>query len=183
MFAAAAKIVAFLGFQQFASMQIRRNDLQYKTSFTSASKSLAAVDGLLDDGEAIYLATDEIERDFFDIFEKRGHITYRYADFFTDRGGNVLKGDAAATDPKLIGLIEQIVCACGRVFIGTEMSTFTGYILRLRGHIGVRNLNRYYHTKGPYGKESSGEKPSTTGSCYTCEFPIMWEMDASKNKP
>jgi hypothetical protein len=38
---------------------------------------------------------------------------------------------------KYIGMIEQVICACGRVFVGTSHSTFSGFIPRLRGYIGA----------------------------------------------
>ena len=91
------------------SIQIRRNDLQYKDSFTSASNSHAAIDDLIGNSESIYIATDETSSGFFDDFEKHGHKTYRYKDFFTDKGGKVLEGVSAAMDPKLVGLIEQVI--------------------------------------------------------------------------
>ena len=34
---------------------------------------------------------------------------------------------------KLVGCIEQAICAMGRAFFGTKESTFSSYIVRLRG--------------------------------------------------
>lgn len=52
---------------------------------------------------------------------------------------------------KHIGLVDQIVAAAGRVFIGTSLSTYTSYIQRLRGYLGttrkIKDLSCYYHNK------------------------------------
>ena len=51
---------------------------------------------------------------------------------------------------KHIGLIEQLIAASSRIFIGTSSSSFTSFIQRLRGHLGRRinkDLSCYYHDK------------------------------------
>ena len=47
-----------------------------------------------------------------------------------------------------------------------------------RGHIGVQNTNIYYHTKGPYKANGHGERVALSGSSYTTEFPITYELKA-----
>lgn len=53
--------------------------------------------------------------------------------------------------PKHIGLVEQVVAASGRMFIGTSSSTFTSFIQRLRGYMGrtehIKDLSCYYHNR------------------------------------
>ena len=43
---------------------------------------------------------------------------------------------------ELVGLVEQAICAMGRRFIGTQFSTFSSYIVRLRGFVGAPDLRR-----------------------------------------
>ena len=37
-------------------------------------------------------------------------------------------------NPDWVGMIEQVVAANGRVFVGTYWSTFTAFIVRMRGY-------------------------------------------------
>jgi hypothetical protein len=43
-----------------------------------------------------------------------------------------------------IACIEQTVCSCANIFVGTRWSTFSGYITRLRGHRRSRNAEIYF---------------------------------------
>merc|ERR1719160_1660856 len=45
---------------------------------------------------------------------------------------NVLKTYSPARISNLCGVVEQLICTFGKVFIGSEKSTFTGYIERMR---------------------------------------------------
>ena len=39
------------------------------------------------------------------------------------------------TKKVLIATVDMLICTRGRVFVGTDKSTFTGYIQRLRGYM------------------------------------------------
>jgi len=45
---------------------------------------------------------------------------------------------------ELIGLIEQIICSRGIKFVGTQLSTFSNYIYRLRGYMNDIDDKKYY---------------------------------------
>jgi len=64
-FKIAAKVISRLGLFQYSSYHIRRNELQYKSSFTSASVTLRNTENLLNSDEPLYLATDETSPEFF----------------------------------------------------------------------------------------------------------------------
>ena len=49
-------------------------------------------------------------------------------------------------NPNFHGMIEVIVCSRARAFAGTISSTFTGYILRIRGFHGLGSSS-FYHSK------------------------------------
>lgn len=36
-----------------------------------------------------------------------------------------------------VGMVEQVICANAHTFVGTPYSTFTGYITRIRGSLGL----------------------------------------------
>jgi GDP-fucose protein O-fucosyltransferase len=57
-------------------------------------------------------------------------FTVRFLDDFIDRahlGDNHLNQNH-------LGMVEQTVCANAHTFVGTPLSTFTGYITRMRGY-------------------------------------------------
>ncbi len=109
----------------------------------SAQETLRNIEPLLKAGEPVYIATDETEPGFFSPFEQN-HAVYKWDDFFTPKGKNVLVG--VKIPRKLIGCIEQVICSGGRAFMGTLESTFTSYIFRLRGYANAPNTEVYFHT-------------------------------------
>ncbi len=42
------------------------------------------------------------------------------------------------------GMIDQVVCTRGEVFVGTWFSTFSGYITRMRGYLGYKVTSVYF---------------------------------------
>mmetsp|Transcript_20521 Transcript_20521/g.32446 ORF Transcript_20521/g.32446 Transcript_20521/m.32446 type:complete len:88 (+) Transcript_20521:23-286(+) len=82
-------------------------------------------------------------------------------------------------------MIDQIISAYGRVFFGTWFSTFTGYITRMRGYLGMDDrTNWYFHLPkkdafqprpgvgrdGGHGEEYWPETPY-----YKREWPLAWK--------
>mmetsp|Transcript_22975 Transcript_22975/g.50057 ORF Transcript_22975/g.50057 Transcript_22975/m.50057 type:complete len:521 (-) Transcript_22975:1446-3008(-) len=178
-FDVAARVIQFLGPFQYSSLHVRRNDLQYKEVFMGAGKTLNNVKALLKPREKLYFATDEKKfQEFFRPFADANYDIYHWDDFFTDRGGNVLKG--INIPRKLEGCIEQVICALGRVFAGTLESTFSSYIFRLRGYYQAPSTEVYFHTLEYTGNKkrdrarTRSRKP-LKGQIYKSEFPSMWE--------
>jgi hypothetical protein len=166
-------LIGSLPLSGYDSLHIRRNDFQFTVSRTSARETLANIQGLLNDDEALYIATDEVDSDFFEVFERDRPI-YRWGDFFTARCGRVLKEGEVPVE--LIGPVEQLVCAGARRFIGTDLSTFSSYITRLRGYLDAPDKNAYFHTECNDGPVPPGsEPPVCRGKHYLREFPLMWE--------
>jgi len=142
-FEIASKVISRLGLFRYSSLHIRRNDLQYHDKKINASNTMNNIGTMLLTGEPLYLATDELDEGFFDAIRQK-HPVYKWADFFAERGGQVLKD--LHVPRKLIGMIEQLICAGGRTFFGTGLSTFTGLVPRLRGYIGAPDTRLRYHT-------------------------------------
>ena len=73
-------------------------------------------------------------------------------------------------DPNFVGMIDQVVCSRGRVFVGTYFSSFSAYIGRMRGYHGTSNklmfygqLDRMYETHSwfyPHSSYSAREYPT-----------------------
>ena len=170
----AIQVVEGLGLHGFSSYHIRRNDLQYPSAFQEASASLENTRKLLTEGETLYFSTDESDPAFFGAFEDAGFKVLKWEDLFTDKGGRVLAG--VDVDPKVVGLVEQFICAAGRVFIGTKYSTYTSYVFRIRGYMHAPDLTQYVHNV-QYTQPGPGYDPSPAPGFYDLfvEHPVLWE--------
>ena len=109
--------------------------------------------------------------DFLDAIKSR-HKVFSWRDF---------KGSLAGVEPrflqgKYIGLVEQVICAGGRVFVGTDHSTFSGYIPRLRGHIGAPDTHVYHTTDPNLTPKPKGEYPPLVGQQFYDEWHAVWEV-------
>src|SRR5262249_4168894 len=79
-----------------------------------------------------------------------------YDVYFTDRVREHLPADLTAGS---LACVEQEVCAAARVFVGTRLSTFSGYITRLRGYRRAEDTGSYF-TDGSEGSEmDDGDNP------------------------
>jgi len=89
-----------------------------------------------------------------------------------------------AVPHKVIGQIEQVVCAGAKRFFGTQHSTFSSHIARLRGYIGAPDTKMHYHTQRSTGDASIDEQnaPEITGQNYMVEDPSMWEDTQTPGK-
>jgi hypothetical protein len=70
-------------------------------------------------------------------------------------------------------MIDQIVCTRGRLFMGTWFSTFTGYITRMRGYLGLADNSTRYTDKKHRDRFQKYEMPRFP--FYMREFPLAWE--------
>ena len=153
----AIKVVEVLGLYGYSSYHIRRNDLQYPSAFQEAAASLANTDALLTQGETLYISTDEADPAFFKAFTDAGYKVIKWADLVAQEGGLELD----KVDAKAVGLVEQFICAGGRVFVGTKFSTYSSYIYRLRGYMHAPDLTQYAHNV-KYSQPGQGFDPSPT---------------------
>jgi hypothetical protein len=180
-FGPAQTIIDKLGMFEYSSLHLRRNDIQFKVSRADPATTAANVSRLLKPGETLYLATDETDESFFaDLKQQRKVI--RFADLATVPGIN--KDLLQSIPPKLIGCVEQLVCAGGRIFAGTPFSSFSTNIMRLRGYINAPDLAEYSHTQlaGIEPRELGFIERSIRGTYYLHEDPVLWE-DADLEEP
>jgi len=144
---AAAAAVAQIGLFEYVALHLRRNDFQYKT----ADDPVHHMDNLkkaLQKNENIYIATDELDDEYLAKWkaELPGHRIYSSKDFkeshFKSIGWR-----------KQGGLIEQVVCAGSRVFLGMPMSTYSGNIKNIRRNMAKLDgapelVNGYVFSQG-----------------------------------
>lgn len=112
----------------YSAFHVRRGDLQYKEVKIPTDVLLQNVGPFIKEGQLIYIATDVRNRSYFDPMKAR-FPQLRFLNDYTDLVG--LKG----INPNFLGMLDQIVCTRGDVFVGTWFSTFTGYITRMRGYL------------------------------------------------
>eukprot|EP00986_Skeletonema_menzelii_P015195 scaffold11248_cov145-Skeletonema_menzelii.AAC.3 len=123
----------------FSALHIRRGDLQYKEVIISAEEWYENTAKLWQPNEILYIATDEKDRTFFEPIAK--HHQLRFLDDYLEKAG------LADIEKQYLGMIESIIASRGRMFVGTWHSTFSAYIMRLRGYYGVSKMSNYYNYK------------------------------------
>ena len=108
------------------SAHIRRGDFQFGETRVSCEELLKVFnrEGGVPLGETIYIATDEPDKSFFKLL-KEDYTIYFWDDII----------DMGVVNPNWIGMIEQIIASHGEIFYGTYLSTFTHYIIRMRGYM------------------------------------------------
>jgi hypothetical protein len=84
-FDTAARIVSAvpLGSFTYSALHIRRNDLQYKSSWLAAEGTLKNIRALMKPDETIYIATDETQPDFFSVIENEFTV-FKWSDFYIE---------------------------------------------------------------------------------------------------
>jgi len=123
--AAAKEITGRLG--AFAAMHVRRGDfLEARPRQCFAGSAMVeATRAFLPPGGRLYIATNETAPEFFDAFREHYEVV-----LFHD----VAHIGARNMPSEWIAACEQLVCAEAQVFVGTMLSTFSGYVTRLRGY-------------------------------------------------
>lgn len=168
---AAKEVVRALG--PFSSLHVRRGDfsVQFPKEVLSERQLAESVRALFHPGERLFIATDEIDRRYFQPLTE--HYELKFIDDFLP----MLPVNAG--EREYSPLIEQIVCAHGRIFVGTKFSTMSSYIYRLRGYLGQADT-QYYSTSSAYRDPEDVAEPSwfglvPSGNHWTREFPEAWQ--------
>ncbi len=167
-FSTAERILDALNLEAFDALQVRRNDFQYAETQTSSQKICDNVKVLFDKQLPIYIATDE-ERD--EIFEQLA------AGFNSPRIICWADVEAVYDEPipfAWIGILEQLICVAARRFVGTDLSTFTAYINRLRGYVLAPDQSIYFHSNCYAELPNPTLASDFSGRDYLRENPLFW---------
>lgn len=175
-FEIAARVIELMGLFEYAALHIRRNDFQYKQVKVGVGDTLSNIDPLLRPGETLYVATDEPDPAFLAPF-RRYRTVLAWRDVVDRIPGLVVP-------PQLVACVEQVVCAGARVFIGTQYSTMSSYVVRLRGYIGAPNTGTYYHNESLRDELLSDHtiRP-VSGREYMREDEKLWQIQGDENEP
>lgn len=160
----------------FYTMHIRRGDFQYKDTRIEADQIFENVRDVIPAGSVLYIATDEQQRSFFKVFSDH------YKVYFLDSHPTLTKN----LNSNFYGMLEQIITSRGKVFVGTYYSTFTGYIMRLRGYRSQKDkapgyekgeIDSYYYVP-KQTKFAVKEYRSVAPPYWAREFPIGKCLDS-----
>ena len=76
---------------------------------------------------ALYVATDEPDKNWFEPFQQAGYQLYFSDEFFKPTGRSF--------DMDIKGLHDQVICIHAKLFLGSKSSSFSGFIYRSRGEV------------------------------------------------
>jgi hypothetical protein len=179
----------------YVALHIRRGDFQYKQTRIEIDKLLSNIRPLLGKpNRLLYIATDEKNQTVFEPLRKEFQVV-----FLTDY--HVMLKEESKTPQRLWGMVEQLVCVGAQTFIGTELSTFSAYITRMRAYAASElseyeeeyNRNIYFTTRKYTGLPESDNletystwmyesKPSWPHSPWSREFWLAFSSQTQKEK-
>ena len=158
----------------YSAFHIRRGDFQFELARIPIKTILATTRQFLRPGELLYIATDEKDKSVFQPFTDAGFRVRFLGDFLNKPNGRKRTPLLDELNPNLIGMVEQQVAARGRVFVGTWWSTFSGYIIRLRGYVAPALAKRSWYFLKDYRDEMQRyQEPEGPG--WWREWPMAWE--------
>jgi hypothetical protein len=125
----------------FNAIHVRRNDFQYKDiRHIPVATIIQNTRAALPPDEPLYIATDEKDPAFL----------REWRDLYTAERIFSLEANFTATLAKApkrwLGLIEMIVASQAKMFVGSRLSTFSGYITRLRGYMNATYQETHFTT-------------------------------------
>jgi GDP-fucose protein O-fucosyltransferase len=168
---------------EFHSFHVRRGDFQFKRTRIEASEIYKNIQGILPENSTVFIATDERDSSFFDPL--REHFDVKLLSDFED----LLVG----VNTNYSGMIDQLVASRGEIFFGCWHSTFTGFIMRVRGYHSVKDkltgyengllpLSYYYAPSA--NRDVMHKYAPVKKAFFNREFPTSWrDIDHGINHP
>lgn len=133
-FEIAAHVVSYLGVFDYNALHGRYGDFQFTDARTDLKDILKNWPSLLENGTTLYVSTDSPQ--LFQKFEHPGVQVFLWEDFFGPQTGHLLTSVKAKFSDeqwfKLQGIVEEIICTFSKLFVGTDRSSFSGHIARMR---------------------------------------------------
>jgi len=144
-FELAAPIINDLGMFNYNSLHARYGDLQFKEARQPADSIaekwyLSELGKRMFGNSTLYISTDEMADSMIQTFRQRGIKAKWSKDYFDDPNSPIaqlMKQKGPVRMNQIKGPVEQVVCAFGKLFLGTRKSTFSGYINQLRIKAGA----------------------------------------------
>ena len=118
--------------QPFNAIHVRRTDHKISASMAPSHwLNSMAQKHFLKISAALYVATDEPNKAWFEPFHRAGYQLYFSDEFFNPSGRSF--------DMDIKGLYDQVICIHAKLFIGSKSSSFSGFIYRSRGEVMRRD--------------------------------------------
>lgn len=149
--------------KSFSSLHYRRTDHQFSESrFVTPEQVFNFTYDYFNEGEVIYVSTDEnfttFTNEFCPVFQKRYTIIslMNYSHY------------VHKMSPILVPQVEMLLATQGRVFVGTQYSTFSLFITRMRGY------SKHVHNKSIFLTT-----PVNPNSAYVKDLTGWWNENPS----
>mmetsp|Transcript_97355 Transcript_97355/g.271853 ORF Transcript_97355/g.271853 Transcript_97355/m.271853 type:complete len:440 (-) Transcript_97355:153-1472(-) len=157
----AEKAVFYLGMFDYVALHARYGDFAEKQSQRTPDQIYENWRPLIANASAMYVATDR-QAQFDGFAQRHGVKLVMWPDLFTAATGGVLSADKQLYTPerffKLMGPVEEVICTFAKVFVGTDRSSFTGHIQRMRIHADAPVTKRLTHTDGDPSLSEAGSQ-------------------------
>lgn len=160
--------------RSFHAAVVRRNEFihAYPQANIPAERIANTLSPIVPRGSKLLIATDEADRSFFAPLARRWEVVY---------ARDVVREAAPGMTAPLIGCVEQFMCARGLTFTGTFLSTFSAYVDRLRGYMGLGETPRFTDGRHERVNDDNGSlfsweaTLSETNALWGREFREGWE--------
>ena len=159
--------------KEYYAIHIRRNDFQYKELHISCEELYENIKDRIPEGSNLYIATDHPDKEFFNLLKDKYKVS-----FFEDV---IKKFNYLEYDENWVPIFEQLICTRATRFIGTDLSTLSSYVYRLRGYMNDISDTSYGITTKKYDdNEILFELESSCNGGWVREYPNAWMIDNSK---
>ena len=158
-----ARLMAVGGGVYYA-VHVRKGDFLLQQKEATEKTLVHALLLKIPEQATLYVATDDPGEWLQDLREHFTVLTY----------SNVSDVLSPLPHEKFVGPIEQLVASRANTFYGTWWSTFSGYIMRIRGHVGLESSS-YYTLKEFRDEMIEHRKCENRG--WWREWPEMWEPE------
>ncbi len=169
-FCKAGQVIAMLREEsttgRFNTIHVRRGDFQFKRQRNRTAEELFLITANdFPDNSVLFIATDEMNTSFFKPFQE--HYNVKFLKDYEERAG------LSEIPTKAWGQIDAIIASHGDIFYGTWASTFTAYIMRMRGYLNHTAASSLYFDKDHM--HSIEQQKCPIPSYWESEWKIAWE--------
>lgn len=170
---------------QYYAIHLRRGDFlkQYRFQDINGATLFNNIKQLIPDNATIYISTDErpeiIKEHYVSILAEKYHVITMHD----------IKHHYDDTYPSnWLGVIEQVICSRAVKFVGTKLSTFSSFIVRMRGYMqDISDKETYFtdtHYPDKYDDPQVFSKTYPTWAAFWNKYAIWgreytesWEID------
>lgn len=157
----------------YDSFHIRRGDFQYKQTRLEADEIYRNTKDQIPEKSTVFVASDHAGKPWFKPLADHYNLLF-LKDF---------KKELEGVNSNYFGMIDQLVASRGRVFFGCYHSTFTGFIVRMRGYHSQKEktegwqeglLHDSFYYTGKNDKHLYEHYDAVHSPIYSREFPTSW---------